>query len=108
MAVWGIWELESFFFSTGTASRKARNLQRNPHCVVTTERAAEPVIVQGLAELVADRELLNRVSDRYEAKYPMGYPPDSYVYQVQPDVVFGLVEDAAEFAGAATRWKFTH
>lgn len=107
MAVWGIWELESFFFSTGTASRKAHNLQRNPYCVVTTERAVEPVIVQGRAELVADREVLNGVYERYKAKYLMGYPADSSVYRVQPGVVFGLIEDAAEFAGAATRWDFT-
>jgi general stress protein 26 len=106
MAVWGIWELESFFFSTGTSSRKARNLQRNPHCVVTTERAADAVVVQGSAELVADQELLVRVSELYEAKYPMRYPPDSSVYRVRPEVVFGIIEDAAEFSGAATRWQF--
>jgi len=106
MAVWGIWELESFFFSTGTASRKARNLQRNPRCVVTTEGAAEAVIVEGSAELVPDRELLGRVSGQYRTKYSMGYPPDSSVYRVRPEVVFGIIEDASEFAGAATRWTF--
>jgi general stress protein 26 len=107
MAVWGLWEFESFFFSTGTASRKARNLRRNPHCVVTTERAAEAVIVEGRAELVSDKELFARVSEHYEAKYPMGYPPDSSVFRVWPEVVFGIIEDAADFAGAATRWQFT-
>jgi len=55
---------------------------------------------------VADRELLERVSGQYRAKYPMGYPPDSNVYRVRPEVVFGLIEDASEFAGAATRWTF--
>lgn len=54
-----------------------------------------------------DRALLERVSERYEAKYPMGYPPDSSVYRVRPDVAFGIIEDASEFAGAATRWQFT-
>jgi len=106
MAVWGIWELESFFFSTGAASRKARNLRHSPHCVVTAEEAAEAVIVEGSAELVSDRALLERVSEQYRAKYSMGYPPDSSVYRVRPEVVFGFIEDASEFAGAATRWTF--
>ncbi len=106
MAVWGLWAWESFFFSTGTETRKARNLEREPRCVVTTEDAAEAVIVEGSAELVTDAELLARLAERYEAKYPMGYPPDSSVFRVRPAVVFGLIEDAAEFLGAATRWEF--
>lgn len=106
MAVWGIWELDSFFFSTGAASRKARNLEHEPRCSVSTEGAAEAVIVQGLARRVADAALLERVSELYEAKYPTGYPSASSVYRVQPEVAFGIIEDAAEFAGSATRWKF--
>jgi hypothetical protein len=34
-------------------SRKARNLSGNPHCVVSTENAAEAVIVEGVAEELA-------------------------------------------------------
>ena len=107
MAVWGIWELDSFFFSTGAASRKARNLGRNPQCVVTTERGAEAVIVEGTAERIGDVELGDFVSQRYEEKYAAGYPVDSYVYRVRPERVFGIIEDASEFAGTATRWQFT-
>lgn len=107
MAVWGIWEADAFFFSTAAGSRKARNLQRNRRCVVTTERAAEAVVVQGSADPVAESDLLARISERYEAKYPMGYPPDSSVYRVRPEVVFGIIENPSEFAGTATRWDFT-
>ena len=106
MAVWGIWYSDSFFFSTDGASRKARNIQRNPSCTLSTESAAEAVIVEGRATLQAvDAALLAAVSKHYEAKYSMAYPADSHVYQVQPEVVFGFIENASEFSGAATRWE---
>ncbi len=41
MIVWGIWVEGRFYFSTGAASRKAKNLGLNPHCIVCTEKAAE-------------------------------------------------------------------
>src|SRR5919109_5523167 len=47
MIVWGVWEGGRFYFSTGRESRKARNLAKNPSCIVCTEKAAEAVIVEG-------------------------------------------------------------
>src|SRR5918911_2460896 len=58
MPVWGIWVDQRFVFSTGAKSRKARNLQANPSCVVCTERSAEAVIVEGTAVTISDRERL--------------------------------------------------
>jgi hypothetical protein len=106
MPVWGLWEADSFFFSTASGSRKARNLGQDPRCVVTTESAGEAVIVEGAAELESGVELLERVSRAYRAKYPLDYPPDSHVYRVWPEVAFGFVEAESEFLGAATRWEF--
>src|ERR1700720_4522180 len=37
MPVWGVWIDDAFHFSTGTQSRKARNLVHNPNCVVGCE-----------------------------------------------------------------------
>ena len=42
MPVWGIWDGEALWFSSGRRSRKARNLAADPRCVVTTEDANEP------------------------------------------------------------------
>src|SRR5579863_9632104 len=53
MVVWGLWQDGRLLFSTGSKSRKARNLAHNRNCVVCTELANEAVIVQGVAE-VAD------------------------------------------------------
>jgi len=43
----------------------------------------------------------------YRAKYQEFYPNDSNVYAVRPKVLFGFIENAAEFAGSATRWSFS-
>ena len=51
MVVWGLWQDGQFVFSTGSKSRKARNLAQNAACVVCTEDANEAVIVEGTAEI---------------------------------------------------------
>ena len=53
MVVWGLWLDGAFLFSTGSQSRKARNLAKNPRCVVCTEHAEQAVIVEGIAEIAA-------------------------------------------------------
>ncbi len=56
MIVWGLWHGGVFYFSTGSRSRKASNLESNTHCVIGTEQAHEAVIVEGAAEKVCDVE----------------------------------------------------
>jgi len=50
---WGVWVDGTVQFSTGRASRKAKNLERDPRCVVMTEDAREAVVVEGTAARVA-------------------------------------------------------
>jgi hypothetical protein len=38
MVVWGLWQDGRLLFSTGSQSRKARNLTGNPNCIICTER----------------------------------------------------------------------
>src|ERR1700674_435621 len=52
MIIWGLWFDENFWFSTGSASRKARNLAANPRCAIGTDDAAKAVILEGVAELI--------------------------------------------------------
>src|ERR1700746_880579 len=63
MVVWGLWLERAFLFSTGSQSRKNRNLEKNKNCVVCNEDAHEAVIVEGTAE-IADvsvrRDFLNK------------------------------------------------
>jgi hypothetical protein len=111
MVVWGLWQDGRLLFSTGSKSRKARNLVQNANCVVCTELAHEAVIVEGVAEvadLAARRRLLANYGGKY--KWDMSKMKDDIlsmnepVFAVRPRVVFGLWEK--EFIGKSTRWKF--
>ena len=52
MPVWGVWDGEALWFSSGRRSRKARNLAADPRCIVTTDDPKNPVVVEGSAGLV--------------------------------------------------------
>ena len=68
MVVWGLWQDGRFLFSTGSKSRKARNLNKNPHCIVANEQAHEAIIVEGVAE-IADVAARRKFLPLYEKKY---------------------------------------
>src|SRR5208282_408027 len=68
MVVWGLWQDGRFLFSTGSQSRKARNLAQNANCIVCTEHAQEAVIVEGVAE-IADAPARRKFLPVYEKKY---------------------------------------
>jgi hypothetical protein len=111
MVVWGLWQDGCFLFSTGSKSRKARNLARNKNCVVCTEHAQEAVIVEGVAEM-ADLAARRKFLPAYEKKYKfdMSSMKDGIlsmkepVFAVRPKLVFGLWEKY--FQSKSTRWKF--
>ena len=119
MPVWGIWLDGAFYFSTGRRSRKARNLAVNPRCVICPERAAEPVVLEGIAYRVTDPALLRQMADAYSGKYHWPIEPaedgvrDAQgnigpVFAVYPRVVFGFGEDLTGSASRPSlieRWK---
>ena len=105
--VWGLWLDDMFLFSTAAGSVKARNLANDSRCVVCTEHADEAAIVEGVAEELADRELLARFKDLYKEKYDWDLDIDAGgIYVVRPRVAFGFIEHSDQFAGSATRWVF--
>jgi general stress protein 26 len=57
MIIWGLWFNGAFWFGTGSETQKARNLAKNPNCIVGTQNAAEAVILEGMAELVTDADI---------------------------------------------------
>jgi len=108
MPVWGVWLDDGFYFSTGKTTRKGRNLAANPRCVVCSERADEAIIVEGVVEPVDDPTVYARFADAYKAKYD--WPVEQATapaYAVRPQVAFAFIENADDFAGAATRWRFS-
>ena len=113
MLVWGIWWQDAFWFSTGTRTRKAKNLAGNPRCVIGTEKADEAVILEGTVEEVSDRGVWKRLIEIYNRKYggdlgPLLESSAGSVYRVIPQTVFGQDEHAENFAEAVTRWTFTN
>ena len=106
-AVWGVWLDGAFYFSCAATSRKARNLAEDPRCAISTERADEAVIVEGIAELVADQALLEQFKAAYDPKYNWEIEIDKGgIFVVRPAVAFAFIEDSNQFESTATRWTF--
>ena len=107
MPVSGVWLDDAFYFSSGRRSRKARNLEENPRCVVCPEGADQAVVIQGIASIIAEGPVFRRFVEAYKDKYHFDMDTmdmsDSAVFAVRPTVAFGFTEDLATIA---TRWTF--
>jgi hypothetical protein len=103
--IWGLWFDGAFWFGTGSKTQKARNLAKNPNCVVGTQNAAEAVILEGVAELVADTDTRLKLEPASLSKYGMsGGDGSEPLYRVRPRRAFGFIEKT--FPKTATRWTF--
>ena len=111
MPVWGVWNDEAVWFSSSVRSRKARNLRADPRCVVTTDNAVEPVVLEGVAEVVRDpgaiEELVSLVNEKYASDLTVGFldPEVNATFRVRPGWVFSLSDK--EFTDSPTRWEFS-
>jgi uncharacterized pyridoxamine 5'-phosphate oxidase family protein len=119
-----VWLDGSLYFCTGESERKARNLERNPHCVLTTGCNALheglDLVVEGDAVRVSNDVQLQRIAETYESKYGRDWRftvRDGFffhpgrdesagavlVYEVTPVKAFGF-RKGAEYS--QTRWTF--
>lgn len=102
--VWGVWVDDTFFHGGRPDTRKARNLDINPHLAVHLESGNDVVILEGsaakLTEDNADAELLRRIDDAYEAKYGMRH--GTPVWQLRSRRALAWNESLS----SATRWSF--
>jgi hypothetical protein len=110
MPVWGMWHQGAFWFSSSKESRKSKNLLADPRCVVSTEDAENPLVVEGSADLVTRPDDLATMLTLENAKYSTEYgiemldPAVNSSFKVRPVWAFGL--RAADFTGSPTRWDF--
>jgi len=110
MPVWAIWHLGALWFSSGLRSRKARNLAVDARCVLTTEDAANPVVVEGSAEKLTEPADLELFLSIMNAKYGTSYGPEMVdpkvngSYRVRPRWAFALQSE--DFTETPTRWTF--
>ena len=107
------------YFQTGRQSRKARNLEVNPACTLSTSLKGIDLVFEGVAERLAGGPELEAVAavwreggwaaevsgDGIVAPYnaPGTGPPPWQVYRVAAHTVLGVA--TAEPYGA-TRWQF--
>lgn len=67
-----IWLDGALHFCTGAGEQKAKNLESNPHCVLTTGtnqfRSGLDVVVEGVAARVTERAQLRRLAAIWESK----------------------------------------
>src|SRR5262249_28957420 len=112
-----VWLDGALYFCTGADERKAKNLARNPHCVITTGCNALDegldLVVEGDAVRVRDDATLRRLADAYAAKYGWRYSVRdgalhgevgnvAIVYEVPPITAFGFGKGTF----SQTRWRF--
>jgi PPOX class probable F420-dependent enzyme len=110
MPVWAVWLEGQLWFSSSVGSRKARNLEAEPRCTLSTDNPLEPVVVHGRAQRITDRDALEVMLDSENAKYGTAYgmdmldPVSNAVFALRPDWVFAL--DSSDFTGTPTRFTF--
>jgi PPOX class probable F420-dependent enzyme len=108
MPVWGVWDGRSMWFSSSPASRKARNLSRDPKATVSTDSPKEPVVVEGNTTRVGDKGGATVFARLLNAKYETDYSIDFFLanalFRLWPSWAFGLRQE--DFAGSPTRWTF--
>lgn len=108
--VWGAWNQDALWFSTGAASRKFKNLTADPRCTISTEDGSNPVVLEGAAELVRNPALvaifLNRINSKYRTSFGIEFmnPREKACFRVKPRVAIALEEE--RFTGSPTRWEF--
>jgi hypothetical protein len=114
-----VWLDEALYFCTGPSERKAKNLEQNPHCILTTGCNAIgeglDIVVEGDAVRAGDEPTLRRVADAYESKYGSHWHFEvrdgafaheggrADVYMVAPAKALGFLKGAVF---GQTRWRF--
>lgn len=110
MPVWGVWLDGRVWFSSALTSRKARNLEAEPRCTVTTDDARDPVVVDGVVERLTDGASIAAFVAAVNEKYAAGMTTDfqdpavNGTFAVRPGRVIAL--SGADFPGSPTRWRF--
>jgi hypothetical protein len=96
----------SWYFTSGPATRKTRNLARDPRCVVSVATEPFDLVVEGLAERITNSGELASVAEAFNegswpaevagdaltAEYsaPSAGPAPWYVFRLQPSTVFAF------------------
>ncbi|MDQ1383050.1 MAG: hypothetical protein QOG65_429 [Actinomycetota bacterium] len=119
--VGALWVGGAFWFETGRATRKAKNISRDPRCTLSVAAQEFDLAVDGEARLVTDPTTVAAMAARWAAEgwpvrtddsgvaltaefsAPSAGPPPWYVYHFTPHAATALL---TVDPGGATRWTF--
>jgi general stress protein 26 len=83
----GVWLDGALYFCTGEGEQKERNIQRNPHCILTTGcnnfREGLDLVIEGDAVQVGDESQLHRLAGLWKSKYDWPYDVRDGVFVTQ-------------------------
>lgn len=115
------WWHGTFWFETGTATRKGRNLARDPRCTLTVATDEFDLVLEGEATIVTDAASVAELASRWAAggwparvdesgtaltaefSAPSAGPPPWHVYRIAPGAATALLTVEP---GGATHWRF--
>jgi hypothetical protein len=117
----GLWLRRAFWFQTGQATRKARNLARDARCTLSVATEEFDLVIDGEAHEITDPPVVADLAGRWAAdgwparpddsgqaltadyNAPSAGPPPWFVYRLTPRTAtaVGTVEP-----GGATQWRF--
>ncbi len=120
-AVGAVWLDGTYWFQTGSGTRKRRNVARDPRCSIAVSTRDADVVLEGDAQLVTDPESVARAAQAWSAggwpvqpdetgtgitapfNAPSQGPPPWNVFRIEPrsaTVVLGIEP------GGLTRFRF--
>jgi hypothetical protein len=95
--VCGVWRDGAFYFCTGDAEQKMRNLEHDPHVVVTAGPLGaegwgngKDIAVEGVATRVDDMDLLVELAEEWRTKYD-----GDWVFEPRDGKFFEVTEQGA-------------
>jgi hypothetical protein len=101
--VWGLWHSSVFYFGMDKKSQKAENIANNSAIVVHLESGDEVVILEGVAEQIKDKNLLQQLDELYRKKYDVPLLGEAPIFALEAEKIFAWHE--SDFPNTATRWQ---
>jgi nitroimidazol reductase NimA-like FMN-containing flavoprotein (pyridoxamine 5'-phosphate oxidase superfamily) len=119
--VGAVWLDGAVYFTTGQGTRKGKNLEQNPHCVITFGSRGYDLVIEGEAAKLHDEDKLQRLAEVYRANgWPATVPDGAFdvpfsapttgpapydVYEMTPTIAFAL-GTTEETVNLCTRYRF--
>jgi nitroimidazol reductase NimA-like FMN-containing flavoprotein (pyridoxamine 5'-phosphate oxidase superfamily) len=113
-----VWLDGALYFTTGPTEQKAKNISKNPLCILMTGcndlKEGVDLVVEGDAVKVGDDDKLARIADAYVSKYGEDWrfevhdgafhhgPGEAWVFEVAPSTAYGFGKGDYSH----TRWRF--